>query len=125
MEMTTKSLRKEASAPAAPLVPPVDIVEDAQGITLTADMPGVGKEGLSVGVEGDTLTIEGADRLNESSNLQNVYAEIRVAQYKRTFVLSRDLDTEKIEAKLANGVLTLTIPKVEKAKPRRIEVKAS
>jgi HSP20 family molecular chaperone IbpA len=107
-----------------PLVPPVDIVEDTNGITLMADMPGVGKEALSIGVEGDTLTIEGSVALNESERLQNVYAEIRVAQYKRSFVLSRDLDTEKIDAKLANGVLTLQIPKVERAKPRRIEVKA-
>lgn len=127
MEMTTKDLQKQpdkTQAAPPPLVPPVDIVENGNGITLRADMPGVAKENLSIGVEGDTLTIEGAVTLNETPKLQNVYAEIRVAQYKRSFVLSRDLDTERIEAKLQNGVLTLHIPKLEQAKPRRIEVKA-
>jgi HSP20 family molecular chaperone IbpA len=108
----------------APLVPPVDIVENADGITVMADMPGVSKEGLTIGVEGDRLTLEGAVELNESPQMQNVYAEVRVARYRRSFVLSRDLDTEKIDARLAHGVLTLHIPKAERAKPRRIEVKA-
>ena len=108
----------------APLVPPVDIVEGPDGITLVADMPGVGREGLSIGVTGDRLTIEGAVTLNESPRMQSVYAEVRVAHYRRSFVLSRDLDTEKIDARLHQGVLTLRIPKVERAKPRRVEVKA-
>ena len=108
----------------APLVPPVDIIENADGITLTADMPGVSKEALSIGVEGDRLTIEGGVTLNESPSMQNVYAEVRVARYRRSFVLSRELDTEKIDARLNHGVLTLHIPKAERAKPRRIEVKA-
>ena len=108
----------------APLVPPVDIIENAEGITLTADMPGVSKEALSIGVEGDRLTIEGGVSLNEAPAMHNVYAEVRVARYRRSFVLSRDLDTEKIEARLSHGVLTLHIPKAERAKPRRIEVKA-
>jgi HSP20 family molecular chaperone IbpA len=63
--------------------------------------------------------------LGETANLKPVYAEVRVAQYKRSFVLSRDLDTEKVEASLVNGVLTLRIPKREQARPRRIEVKAA
>ena len=106
------------------LLPPVDIVESGEGILLTADMPGVAREGLVIGVENDQLTIEGTIDLNEGSQLQSVYAEVRVDRYRRTFVLSRDLDTEKIDAKLQNGVLTVRIPKLERAKPRRIEVKA-
>ena len=108
----------------APLVPPVDIIENADGITLTADMPGVSKEALSIGVEGDRLTIEGGVTLNESPSMQNVYAEVRIDRYRRSFVLSRDLDTEKIDARLTHGVLTLHIPKAERARPRRIDVKA-
>jgi HSP20 family molecular chaperone IbpA len=143
MEMTMKNLqRHEATHPqeaqpreaaqrqdaapqnVTPLLPSVDIVESPEAITLTADMPGVAKENLSISVEGDNLTIEGGLTLHESAKLQAVYAEVRVAHYKRTFVLSNDLDTEKIEAKLNNGVLTLHIPKREQVKPRRIEVKA-
>ena len=125
MDMKQKGLEREAGNEyrAAPLVPPVDIIEDAEGITVKADLPGVSRDRLAIGVEGETLTVEGTVSLGENSSMQSVYAEVRVPMYKREFVLSRDLDTEKIEASLANGVLTLRIPKAEQAKPRRIEVK--
>lgn len=126
MDMKQRDLDREAGNDfhATPLTPPVDIVEDAEGITLKADLPGVARENLSIGVEGDTLTIEGSVSLGETSKMQSVYAEVRVPHYKRSFVLSRDLDTEKINAGLRNGVLTLRVPKGELARPRRIEVKA-
>jgi HSP20 family protein len=108
----------------AALVPPVDIIEDAEGISLTADLPGVDKENLSVGIDGDTLTINGTVALGESASLQSLYAEVRVAEYRRTFVLSRDLDSARIEASMKDGVLILRVPKAEQAKPRRIAVKA-
>jgi HSP20 family molecular chaperone IbpA len=107
------------------LVPLVDIVEDKDGITLRADMPGVAKENVSIGVEGETLTLEGTVALGESASLKGIYSEVRVAHYRREFALSRDLDTEKIDAQVRNGVLTLRVPKREQAKPRRIEVRAS
>ncbi len=114
-----------ASNTAGPaLVPPVDIVEDDNGILLCADLPGVSKENLSIDVDGDTLTIEGKVALGEAARLESVYAEIRVAQYRRSFALGRDLDSEKIEASMKNGVLRLRVPKAEHAKPRRIQVKA-
>ena len=108
----------------APMVPPVDIIEDRDGITLRADLPGVSKEELSIGIDGDTLTIEGTVRLGESPSMEAVYAEVRVAQFKRSFVLGADLDSEKIDAAMKNGVLTLKVPKREQAKPRKIEVKS-
>ncbi len=126
MDMKQRGLEREATGQraAAPLVPPVDIVENGDGITVRADLPGVSREGLSIGVDGDTLTVEASVSLGESADVQPVYAEVRTAQYKRSFVLSRDLDTEKINASIRNGVLTLQVPKREQAKPRRIEVKA-
>lgn len=126
MDMKQRGLDREAGNDfrATPLVPPVDIVEDGEGITLKADLPGVAREDLSIGVEGDTLTIEGSVSLGEISGLQSVYAEVRVPHYRRSFVLSRDLDTAKIDANLQNGVLTLRVPKSELARPRRVEVKA-
>ncbi len=126
MEMKQSELNREATAADAPaLVPPVDIIEDENGITVRADLPGVSKENLSIRMEGDTLNLEAAVNLGETQSLQPVYAEVRVAQFKRSFVLSRDLDTDKIEANLRNGVLSLHLPKREQAKPRRIEVKSA
>lgn len=127
MDMNQKSLQREAneSRQAAPLVPPVDIWEDGEGIVLKADLPGVSKEGLSVGVDGETLTIEGTVALGEPAKLQGVYAEVRVARYRRSFVLGRDLDSERIAASLQNGVLELRIPKREAAKPRRVQVQVA
>jgi len=128
MNMTERNtLEREAKNDfqVAPVIPPVDIVEDQEGITVRADLPGVSKEHLSIAVDGDTLTIEGTVDLGEAAQLKSVYAEVRSPQYKRSFVLSRDLDTEQVSANLANGVLTLRVPKREQAKPRRIEVKAS
>lgn len=128
MDLTQSGLRREAienRARLTPMIPAVDIAENDEGIVLRADLPGVSRENLSIGVEGDTLTIEAAVTLGESAKMSDVYAEIEVAQYKRSFVLGRDLDKEKIEAQLANGVLTLAVPKLEQARPRRIAVKAA
>lgn len=126
MDMKQRGLEREANEQraVAPLVPPVDIIEDGDGITVRADLPGVSRENLSIGVDGDTLTVEATVSLGESAHVQPVYAEVRTAQYKRSFVLSRDLDTEKINASIRNGVLTLQVPKREQAKPRRIEIRA-
>lgn len=123
MDMKQSDITRKADNEAS-LVPPVDVVETPEGITVTADLPGVSKDNLTLRVDGDTLSIEGSVALGESANMQGVYAEIRVAHYKRSFVLSRDLDASKIEAGMKNGVLTLKVPKAEQAKPRRIEVKA-
>ena len=127
MATTERTQGRQPVAPQhqpAPMVPPVDIVEDRDGITLRADLPGVSREDLSIGIDGDTLTIEGTVKLGESADMEAVYAEVRVAQYKRSFVLGGDLDSEKVEAGMKNGVLTLKVPKREQAKPRKIEVKA-
>lgn len=106
------------------LLPPVDIFEDESGFTLMADMPGVAKEQLLVRVTGDNLLIEGAATVPVSGTMELVYGEVQTPQYRRSFTLSRELDPGKIEAKLANGVLTLRIPKAEQARPRRIEISA-
>jgi len=105
------------------LLPAVDIVEDAGGITLVADLPGVAREDLAIGVDGRSLTIEAPVQLGEPSALTSVYAEVRANHFRRSFELSSDLDTAKIDAGLRDGVLTLRIPKAEQAKPRRIDVR--
>ena len=110
---------------APPLLPPVDISEDASAITIAADMPGVEKNAVSINVDGRTLTIEAPLALGEAISLVTMYAEIKANHYRRVFELSGELDTTSIDAGLVDGVLTLRIPKLERAKPRRIEVRAA
>jgi HSP20 family molecular chaperone IbpA len=104
------------------MLPPVDIVEDETGITLTADLPGVPKDKLVVRMEGQSLLIEGEVVIDMPEGLEANYVETRSPLYRRTFNLSRDLDPLKIDAALANGVLKVRIPKAEHAQPRRIAV---
>jgi HSP20 family protein len=104
------------------LRPPVDVIEDATGITLVADLPGVSKDNLNLRVEAHTLTIEGDMSLDLPAALESRYAEVRNQHYERTFALSRELDGEKVTAELAHGVLTVRIPKTAEAAPRKIQV---
>ncbi|MGS0893325.1 Hsp20/alpha crystallin family protein [Burkholderia stagnalis] len=106
------------------ITPAVDIVEDNRGVTLRADLPGVPRENLDVKVHDNTLTIEAETRLDAPAELRVRHAEVRAPRYARTFVLSPDLDTSRIDANLRDGVLTLTIPRREEARPRRIDVTA-
>jgi HSP20 family molecular chaperone IbpA len=106
------------------VLPAVDVFEDAAGITLLADMPGVPRELLELKVEGDALLIEGTVRQATPDGLEPVYAEVRVPRYRRSFSLSRELDSAHIDASLKDGVLTLRIPKQAHAQPRRIAVAA-
>ena len=105
-----------------PVLPPVDIFEDETGFTVIADMPGVSRDRLGVRVDGDSLVIEGSASAPVEGEMAMIYGEVLNPHYRRSFTLSRELDPGKIEARLANGVLRLSIPKAEEAKPRRIEV---
>ena len=107
------------------VLPAVDVFEDSTGITLLADMPGVPKDQLELKIEGDALLIEGSVQPRTPEGLQAVYAEVRVPRYRRSFALSRELDTARIDANLKDGVLTLRIPKQAHAQPRRIAVTSS
>jgi HSP20 family molecular chaperone IbpA len=109
----------------AAVLPPVDVIEDATGITLYADLPGVGKEQLNLRVEADTLTIEGEVALNAPEGLQPSHAEVQVPRYRRVFTLSKELDPDKIAAELTHGVLKLRIPKAEHAQPRKVQIRVS
>ena len=104
--------------------PAVDVFEDAGGITLLADMPGVPKEHLELKIDGEALSIEGGVQPHAPDGMEPVYAEIRIPRYRRIFMLSRELDTTAIEANLKDGTLTLRIPKKAHAQPRRIAVTA-
>lgn len=114
-----------AKQPEPALPPPVDVIEDAGGITLYADLPGVPRDRLDIRVEGDQLSIEGEMQLPMSDGLEGTHAEITLPRYRRVFNLSRELDSEKVAAELRDGVLTLRIPKAEHAQPRRISVQTA
>ena len=107
------------------LTPPVDVTEDAAGITLHADLPGVSRDKLQLQVEADTLTIDAEVGLTLPEGLQSTHTEVGVGRFHRSFTLSKELDVEKISAELANGVLTLRIPKAQHAQPRRISIDVS
>jgi HSP20 family molecular chaperone IbpA len=101
------------------------VFEDAAGITLYADLPGVPKDKLTLHVEADTLTIEGEVVLDMPADMEATHSEVTLPRYRRVFTLSKELDSEKVSAELSKGVLKLRIPKAEHAQPRRIEVKVA
>jgi HSP20 family molecular chaperone IbpA len=105
------------------VVPPVDVYEDAAGITLLADLPGVSRDRLTVRVDGESLVLEATASTAQPEGMQLIYGEAQFPSYRREFTLSRELDASRIEASLKDGVLRLAIPKLEEAKPRRIEVR--
>ena len=115
--------RGESTRGIPDFIPPVDIYEDKNGITVLADMPGVDKEGVSIDLKEDQLAISGKVSLTEDKKTF-LHKEYEVGNYFRQFTLSDVIDREKISAKMADGVLTLTLPKAEKAVPKKIAVTA-
>jgi HSP20 family protein len=107
------------------LLPPVDVIEDATGITLYADMPGVAKDRVHVRVEGEQLTLEGEMSLAVPQGMEPTHAEVRRSRYHRAFTLSKELDADKVSAEMSQGVLRVRIPKAAHAQPRRVQVQVS
>jgi len=103
------------------LVPQVNIVETTDSLILEAEMPGVSKEGLEVLLEGNELTIVGR-RQTGVPGAEPVYRESSPRDFRREFVLDPSIDTSKLSATIEQGVLTVTLPKTEKVKPRKIQV---
>ncbi|MDZ7750281.1 MAG: Hsp20/alpha crystallin family protein [Gammaproteobacteria bacterium] len=104
------------------LRPVVDIFEDANGITLMADLPGVSSDRLNIEVDRNTLAIEGQVSLDMPKEMEALYADVRATRYQRSFTLSNELDTDAIKAEMKDGVLTLNVPKRAEHQPRRIQV---
>lgn len=107
------------------LVPAVDVLEDPDGLTVVADMPGVSPERLDLRVEKDQLVIEGDLAIDMPAEMEPVYADVRGSHYRRAFSLSQELDTEAIAAEMKNGVLRVRIPKKEAHRPKRIQVQVA
>ncbi len=134
-ESETKSLqakeKKEVTTPAEltkpGLVfnPAVDIFETERELTLLADLPGVKAENLKVDLKDNVLTLTADETPLEGSGEKDVIREYRTGTYYRQFSLSDTIDQSKIEAVLKDGVLRLTLPKVEAVTPRKIPVKVA
>ena len=122
--MTQKDQRVTATQPNRPanfVLPPVNISETKEGYVLEAEMPGVSKEGLEITLEGNEITIVG-HRQDPTLAGAPLLAECPVADYRRVFELDPAIDTSKVSARMDQGILTLTLPKSEQVKPRRITV---
>jgi len=100
--------------------PGVNILETTDAYVLEAEMPGVNKNGLNIGVEGNILTLAGRRQPALEANL--LYRESGPADFRRVFELDPSIDAAKITARIEQGLLTVTLPKAEEIKPRRIEV---
>jgi len=99
----------------------VNIFETQEGYVLQAEMPGVGKDGLEITLEGTEITITGR-RSPEPVVGEPLFRERNTADYRRVFELDPAIDTAKVSAKIEQGVLTVTLPKSERVKPRKIKV---
>jgi HSP20 family molecular chaperone IbpA len=124
MDNNTAIARERQAAELATLLPPVDVIEDATGITLYADLPGVPRDKLSLEVDGDTLIIEGQMDMRMPEGMEATHAEVSVPRYRRVFTLSKELDTDRLQAEMKQGVLKLHIQKADHARPRRVSVTA-
>ncbi len=105
--------------------PEVDIYETDEGIVLLADMPGVDEKNVEVNIEDDVLTIRGHACVGEpEEGYDCVVREYRPGDYERSFAVGEDVDYDRVEASIRDGVLKVFLPKTEKVRPRKIKVKA-
>ena len=116
---------QEATRPGRIYQPDVDVAENQDKLLLWADMPGVDEKSISVTLDDGELTIEGRVAIDDYAELRPLYTEYNVGDYVRRFRVSTDIDVERIEARVVNGVLEIELPKAERVKARKIEVKAA
>jgi len=105
-------------------MPRTDIAETPEALVLVADLPGVQNDKIEIHVENDVLTITGHVEPEVFEGFQAALIEYEVGDYERSFVLSEAVDSARIEAVMKDGVLTVTLPKAERVKTRKIPVKA-
>ena len=103
------------------ITPVASVVEDGDAYTLNVEMPGVNKEGLEISVENNELAIVGRRSLPQIEGTL-IHRESRTENFRRVFELDPSIDTSKVSARIDQGVLTLTLPKAEQVKPRKITV---
>ncbi len=106
--------------------PVIDVKENEKDFTIHAELPGLSKDDFKLTVENNSLTLEGEKKVAKEEKSDNAYrSERRYGAFKRVFRLTDSVDSKKIAADYTNGILSITVPKTEKAKPKQIEVKVS
>jgi len=132
--MAEKEMQKrEASSPVETertqarkvFIPRVDICETKDAIVLLADMPGVDEKSIDITLEKNVLTLLGRVEPDTYEGYRVAYVEYEAGDYERAFTLSDEIDRERIDASVKNGVLRLTLPKAEPVKLRKINVKSA
>lgn len=125
-EIVKKEETAVAEQPTLPaILPAVNLYERENEVVIVADMPGVSEKNVEITVEKHVLTVSGRADWTEPAGYDLRYREFAPAEFRRVFSLTSDLDADNIKAVMKHGVLTLTLPKTEKAKPRKIEVLAA
>jgi HSP20 family protein len=114
--------KEERTVPGRFYVPHTDVYETEEALTVVMEMPGVGREDVGIELKDDVLRVEGRIDFAKYGGMEPVYTEYNVGHYARSFSLSDKVDRERIGAQFEDGVLTLTLPKTEEARPRRIAV---
>ena len=114
--------KEEGTTPARVFLPTTDIYEAEEALNVVMEMPGVDKTNVDINLEDGVLTVEGRIDFGKYKDLQPVYTEYNIGNYRRSFSLPETVDQEGIKADMSDGVLTLTLPKAEKAKPRKIAI---
>jgi HSP20 family protein len=115
---------QEQTRPLRAFLPNADIFETEDALTVVLEMPGVDRNNIEVNVDNGVLTIEGRIDFNKYESLEPVYSEYNIGPFRRSFRISSQIDQDKIKAEMDAGVITLTLPKAEEAKPRKIEVRS-
>ena len=102
--------------------PPIDIFENAEGLVLQADLPGVATDCLELQIQDNKLSLFGKVTLSIPSDARLIHQEYQVGHFLRSFILSDEVDHERISAKLNQGVLEVVLPRLSKPEPRRIQI---
>ena len=114
--------KDEKTIPARYYVPPTDIFETEDALTVVMELPGVEKQAIDVNVENDVLRVNARLDFTKYEGLEPLYTEYNIGHFARSFTLSNKVDQQQITAQLNDGVLTLTLKKAKEALPRRIAV---
>ena len=119
-EKREAATREERTVPGRFYVPPADVWETEDALAVAMEVPGVAREAVAIELKDDVLRVEARVDAAKYEGLEPVYAEYGVGHWARAFALPDGVDRERIEARLEDGVLTLTLPKAAEARPRRI-----